>query len=277
MLWDMQEIRARNPISHAMETQQNILVQIIPKYSFKENIISFNFFSIQNDLNNKVLRAKYEYALASVSSSNVDEDNNSEADKFEAHLAKMNESAVIQSTLNCNQTIQRIEALYGPFSEDEINFYMKELGKEGKNIKNQFQFNLVSYLFLKEFKDIQAVKLVTFRQYVIMLLAAKKYLISAGQSLLPYIIGGRVEKIVSRKTVNKKILQKIQFSENYPKIVAKYNNKKIQEEIIFKTISQILASDFRNIDFYNQELNGIKIQCIPEKISEELLQYILLI
>lgn len=277
VLWDMQEIRARNPISHAMETQQNILVQIIPKYSFKENIISFNFFSIQNDLNNKVLRAKYEYALASVSSSNVDEDNNSEADKFEAHLAKMNESAVIQSTLNCNQTIQRIEALYGPFSEDEINFYMKELGKEGKNIKNQFQFNLVSYLFLKEFKDIQAVKLVTFRQYIIMLLAAKKYLISAGQSLLPYIIGGRVEKIVSRKTVNKKILQKIQFSENYPKIVAKYNNKKIQEEIIFKTISQILASDFRNIDFYNQELNGIKIQCIPEKISEELLQYILLI
>lgn len=277
VLWDMQEIISRNATSHSIATEEYIMIQILPKYTFSKNIICFNFYSIQNELNYKVVKAKYEYSLASVSSSNIDEDNNSEADKFEAHLAKIDEAMVIQTGTNCDQTIKKIESLYGPFDENEIKFYMYELSKDGKCIKNQFQFNLISYLFLKEFKDIQAVKLVTYRQYVIMMLAAKRYLISAGQSLLPYIIGGRVEKITSRKTVNKKILQKIEFSELYPKIVAKYNNKKIQEEIIFKIISQILASEFRNIDYWNQNLNGVKIQCIPEKISEEVLQYVLLI
>lgn len=276
-LWDMQEIRARNSITHSIDTEKNIQLQIIPKYTFSKNIICFNYNGIQIDLKYKVIDAQYEYSLATVSSSKRDEDNNSEADKFEAHIAKIDEAMVIQTSVNCDQTMKRIEQLYGPFSEDEINFYLSELSKDGKPVKNQFQFNLVSYLFLKEFKDMQSVKLVTNRQYVIMMLAAKKYLIGVGQSLLPYIIGGRVEKLVSRKTVNKKILTKMEYSETYPKIVAKYQNNKIQEEIIFKIISQILASDFRNIDYWHPDLNGIKITCIPEKISEEVLQYILLI
>lgn len=277
ILWDMQQIRARNSTTHSMATEENIIMQALPKYCFSKNIICFNYDVIQLDIRFKVIEAPYEYSLIAVSSSNYDEDNNSEADKFEAHLSKIDEAMVIQTTVNCEQTIKRIENLYGPFSEDEINFYMDELSKDGKNIKNQFQFNLISYLFLKEFKDIQAVKLVTYRDYVILLLAAKRYLISSGQTLLPYIIGGRVEKLVSRNTVNKKILQKMEYSENFPKIAAKYQNKKIQEGVIFKIISQILASDFRNIDYWHSDLNGIKIVCIPEKISEEVLQYILLI
>ena len=78
---------------------------------------------------------------------------------------------------------------------------------------------------------------------------------------------------------NKKILQRMEISENFPKVIAKYNNKKIQEETIFKTISQILSSSFVNIDYYNPDLNGIPIRftTIPEKLSEEILQYILLI
>lgn len=276
-LWEMQEIRARNNTTHSISTEENIILQIIPKYTFSKNIICFNYNGIQMDLKYKVIDAQYEFSLTSVSSSARDEDNNSEADKFEAHIAKIDEAMVIQTTVNCEQTMKRITALYGPFSEDEINFYLTELSRGGKPIKNQFQVNLISYLFLKEFKDIQSIKLVTYRDYVILMLAAKKYLISVGQSLLPYIIGGRVEKLVSRKTVNKKILEKIQHSENYPKIIEKYQNRKIYEDIIFKIISQILASDFRNIDYYHSEMNGIRITSIPEKISEEVLQYVLLI
>lgn len=277
ILWDMQEIRGRNSTTHSIATEENIMMQILPKYTFSKNIICFNYNAIQLELKCKVIEAPYEYSLTSVSSSVRDEDNNSEADKFEAHIAKIDEAMVIQTNVTCQQTMKRIINLYGPFSEDEIAFYMNELTKDGKPIKNQFQFNLVSYLFLKEFKDIQAIKLINFRDYIILLIAAKRYLISMGQSLLPYIIGGRIEKLVSRKTVNKKILQKMEYSENYPKVIEKYRNKKIQEEIIFKIISQILASDFRNIDFYHDDLNGIRITCVPEKIVEEILQYILLI
>lgn len=277
VLWDMQEIRARNSTTHSIDTEENVMIQILPKYTFSKNIICFNYDAIQLELKYKVIEAQYEYTLTSVSSSIRDEDNNSQTDKFEAHIAKTDEAMVIQTNVNCDQTMKKIISLYGPFDENEIKFYIYELTKGGKPIKNQFQVNLISYMFLKEFRDIQAVKLINNYNYVILMLAAKKYLMKMGQTLLPFIIGGRVEKLVSRKTVNKKILQKMQLSENYPKIIAKYQNKKIQEDIIFKIISQILASDFRNIDFEHSDLNGIKIQCIPEKLSEEILQYVLLI
>lgn len=276
-LWEMQEIRARNSTTQSMNTIENIITKIMPKYTFSKHIICFNFGVINSDIKYNVTGIPYEYTMSAVHSSLRDEDNNSEADKFEAHLAKIDEAMVLQENVTCDYTMKKIIQLYGPFDDNEIDFYMNELSKGGKDIKNSFQSNLISYLFLKDFKDIKAIKLVNYRNYVILMLAAKKYLISEGQSLLPFIIGGRVERLVSRKTVNKKIIQRMELSENYPKVVAKYNNKKIQEEIIFKIISQIIASDFRNIDYRDLKLNGIRIDCIPEKICEEILQYILLI
>lgn len=277
ILWDMQEIRSRNNTTQSMATIENIVTKIIPKYTFSKHIIHFNYGVITSDIRFNVTGVPYEYSLTSVSSSIRDEDNNSEADKFEAYISKIDEAMVLQENVTCDYTMNKIIQLFGPFDENEISFYMNELGKDGKPIKNQFQSNLISYLFLKYFKDIKAIKLVNYRQYIILMLAAKKYLIEEGQSLLPFIIGGRVERLVSRKTINKKILQRMEISEAYPKVVAKYNNKKIQEDIIFKIISQILASEFRNIDYHDLSLNGVKIDCIPEKVCEEVLQYILLI
>lgn len=276
-LWDMQQIRARNNTTQSMSTIENIITKIMPKYTFSKHIICFNFGVINSDIRFNVTGIPYEYTLTPVSSSIRDEDNNSQADKFEAYISKIDEAMVLQENVTCDYTMKKIVQLFGPFDDNEIAFYMNELGKNGKPIKNAFQSNLISYLFLKYFKDIKAIKLVNYRDYIILMLAAKKYLISEGQSLLPFILGGRVERLVSRKTINKKILQRMEISESYPKVVAKYNNKKIQEDIIFKIISQILASEFRNIDYHDLSLNGVKIECIPEKVCEEVLQYILLI
>lgn len=277
VIWGMQDIRGRNTTIHSMATIEQIIRQIIPKYSYNKNIIHFNFDAITRELKYKVTDIPFEFQLASVSSSIRDEDNNSESDKFEAHIAKFDESAMIQTNVNCDTTMRKIIQVYGPFPIEEIEFYERELTKDGKCIKNEFQSNLISHLFFKEFKDTRAAKLINNREYVILMIAAKRHLIREGQTLLPFIIGGRVERIVTKKIVNKKILQRIMISELYPKVVDKYRNDKINSENIFRNIAQILSSDFRNIDFYNDELNGLSIECIPEKICEEMLQYVLMI
>ena len=279
VLWDMQNIRSRDPITHSMATEENIICQIIPKYTFSKNIICFNYDAIMREIKYKVIEAPYEFDLTKVSSSIRDEDNNSEADKFEAHISKVDESMVIQTNVNLQDTMEKIRHIYGPFEEAEIMFYIDQLTKDGRPIKNSFQFNLVSYLFLKDFKDIKTVKLLNYYDYVTLMIAAKRYLLSEGQRLLPFIIGGRIDRLVSRKTVNKKILQRMEISELFPKVISKYNNKKIHEDIIFKIISQILSSSFSNIDYYDISMNGvnIKTQNAPETIVEEVLQFILLI
>ena len=91
------------------------------------------------------------------------------------------------------------------------------------------------------------------------------------------MIGGRVNRVVTRKNINKKELQKIESSEYYPLIHAKYNNEKIEKDIIFGLLAQILSSEFQTIDYYNQEYNAIPINIIPDIVAEEVCRFIMLI
>jgi len=279
ILFDMQDIRGRNATVHSMYTLEDLIMQIIPKYTYSKNIIHFNYDAIMRDIKYKITDIPYEFALITVSSSSRDDDNNSESDKFEAHMAKQDEAMLIQTNVNCETTMRNIIQEFGPFSEDEIEFYRKELTIDGKPLKNEFQCNLISYLFLRNFCDTQAVKLINNRDYLVLMIAAKRKLIREGQTMLPFILGGRISRFVTRKTVNKKILQRMMISDNFPKVVDKYRNEKIQDQILLKNIAQILASEFKNIDYYNEDLNGITVDYshTPEIICEEMLVLTLLI
>lgn len=279
VLWNMQYIRSRDTTTQSIDTVQNIMLQISPKYTFDKNMINFNFNAIETELQHKVTGIKYGYHLSSVSSSDRDEDNNSQADKFEAHIAKIDESVVIQSNVNCKETMRYIKEKFGPFHPYEIQFQMNMLTLYDKPVKNAFQYNLVKYPFMRLFKDTQAIELLNNEDYVTLMIACKRLLISKGQKLLPYIIGGRFEKIVSRKSINKKLTEKIQKSELFAEICEKYNNEKIENEIIIQQIAQIMASTIYNIDCYDEKYNMrlIPTQQMPEIICHEYMQYVLMI
>lgn len=276
-LWDMQSIRGKNTITHSIETIESLILQIIPKYSYDKNIIHFNYNAINRDTKYKITDIAYEYAFVVLSSSIRDDDNNSECDKYEAHSTKMDESSFIQTQVNCESTMKRIEIKYGPFDEREIQFYREQLTVNGKFVVNSLQKILVTYLFAKEFDDTQSTKIVNIRQYIILIIAARRLLESYNLVQLPYIIGGKVARIVTRKNINKKELQKIESSKYYPLIHEKYNNEKIEKEVILSLIAQILSSEFQVIDYYNQEYNNISINIIPDVVSEEVCRFILLI
>ena len=277
-LWDMQTIRARNATTHSIETVENIIMQIIPKYTYDKNIIHFNYNAINRDIRFRVTDVPYEFGFVVLSSSIRDEDNNSECDKFEAHAAKLNEAIMVQTLVNCKTTMDRIELKYGPFSEDEIMFYYRELCNDtGEFVVNTLQKTLVTYLFAKEFEDPQSSKIINIRQYIILIIAAKRLLLSYNMFQLPYMIGGRVNRLVTRKNINKKELQKIEASKFYPLIHEKYNNPKIEQNIILSLIAQILSSEFQTIDYVDPNKNGIKINIIPDIVSEEICRFVILI
>lgn len=279
VLWNMQYIRSRDTTTQSIDSVKSIISQIAPKYTFNKNMINFNFNAIETELHHKVTGISYGYHLSSVSSSDRDEDNNSQADKFEAHIAKIDESVVIQSNVNCKEAMRYVKERFGPFYDYEIQFQINMLSLYDRPIKNAFQYNLVKYPFMKLFKDTQAIELLTIEDYIVLMLACKRLLISKGQKLLPYIIGGRFEKIVSRKSINKKLTEKIQRSELFSEICEKYNNEKIEDEIIIQQIAQIMASTIYNIDCYDEKYNLrlIPVQEMPEIICHEYMQYVLMI
>lgn len=276
-LWQMQAIRGINPTIHAYDTMQNIITQIVPKYCFGKNNISFNTNAIKNELTYKITGIPYEYDLIPVSSSERDDDNNSQTDRFEAHMTKQNEALATQLRINCADVMNKIEQLYGPFNEDEINFYIDQLTKGGRHVKNSFQSQLINYLFMAEMGDTNSIKFVNIHQYIILMLAAKRKLRMNNLFLLAEIIGGRVEKMVARKSVNKAILLRMKMSEKYNMVLNQYNFENVIEDTLFGFIAKSIASEFSYISFHNREINGKTIEVNKDVISEEFLSYALMI
>lgn len=305
VLWMMQGIRAKNALTHSDQTVQNILLQIAPKYTYDKNIIHFNYKSILKSNSYQVIDIGYEFNLKSLSSSKRDEDHNSEFDKYDAHLIKHDEALYIQNKVNSESTMANIERLFGPFDQNEIEFYQKELTSDGKKLIIEFQKSLIFNLFYKYFGDTKSINSINAIDYIKLLIAAKRMLLANNMRVLPYIVSGKIVRLVNRVSINKKELAKIEASPYYDTLLAKYKNPKIVKNI-YAIIATILSSKFQFVDKTSQdeyeqqlanatikyngiipdeELNAIEqnninrkpIDILPEFIVEEIIMYVLLI
>lgn len=172
--------------------------------------------------------------------------------------------------------MKNIERQFGSFDEGEINFYMSELNKDGDTYINSFQKQMIFNIFYKYFGDVQSINAINKIDYIKLIIAAKRVLESNMMIILPYVVSGRVEKLISRKSVNKKELIKLQSSPLYKEILNKYKNEKIMKHIL-SLIATIISSEFTIIDYWHPELHGRKIEVLPDLICEEILVYVLLI
>src|SRR5574344_2105860 len=276
-LWNMSAIRGMDTTVNSLEAVNTIIIQVIPKYRYDSNTIMYNLTAIRNMINFTVTGIEYEYDFISLSSSKRDgEDNKSQFNKFEAHLIKSDESKYLQNKFNSERTMEFIRNKYGPFSDEEIDFYLSELMKSGKLVMNNFQKRLIFNLFYKLFGDSISINSINIRDYVVLMIAAKRILISSGMVVLPYIISVKVIKLITRNTINKKEMMKLEASEYYNIVQQKYNNPKIEKQIL-SNIAIILSSEFEVIDYNNRELNGTKLSIFPEYLIEEMLMYVSLI
>lgn len=275
-LWMKQDIRGIDSIIHSDNSLDNIVLNIMPKYTFNQNAINLNFTSINSNTGFQIIDIEYEYSYVPLSSSKRDEDCTSDFDKFESTLTKQNEQIYLQNKVNCFSTMEVIESAYGPFNDNEVRFYMNELSDDNGNCINDFQKQLIFNLFYKYFGDSTSIKAINKVDYIKLMIAAKRILTSQYMIILPYIMTSRVEKLVGRKTVNKKEMMKLESSRYYPLVVQKYRNDKIIRQIL-STIATIISSDFRIVDFNDLELNGRMIETVPDMIIEEYLMYTLLI
>ena len=175
-----------------------------------------------------------------------------------------------------NDAMDQIKMMYGPFDQDEIQYYKHRLSSGSKCTVNSFQRDLVFNLFFKYFGDTNTINAINLDDYIVLIIAAKRILEASGMVLLPYIVSSKVVRLASRKNVNKKELTKLESSPLWAQIKDKYRNEKIEKHIL-SIIAIILSSEFEIIDPEDQELDGQKISVIPELVCEEVLMYISLI
>lgn len=92
IIWNKQDIRGKDTITHSMGAVRNMILNIMPKYTFSQNMVSLNYTSIQKSNKYQVTDIQYEYSYVSLSSSKREgEDNASDFDRFESNLTKADE------------------------------------------------------------------------------------------------------------------------------------------------------------------------------------------
>lgn len=275
-IWDLQDIRGENVNLHSATSTNNIILNIIPKYVYNDNIIFLNYTSIRNSVGYQITEISFEYDFYALSGSKRDADQSSEFDKWESFLIRQNEALYLQNKVNSQHSMKVIESLYGPFNPKEIEYYKEKLADEDGNIVNGFQKSLVGYLFYKFFGDPVSLYAINKDDYVKLIIAAKNILLSNGMIILPYIISGKVERLQFRKNVNKRELNRLTDDDLYIQIESRYDDEKVKKQIM-SIIATILASDFRIIDFYDETIDGRLIADIPDLLTKELREFITMI
>ena len=184
--------------------------------------------------------------------------------------------------VSAEQTVSKIEALYGPFNEAEIEHYRRKLTKDGAPAINEFQRQLIGYMYDKDFGDpITLLAIHNQTDYIKLIIAAKRILLNAGMVILPYIISGRILRIATRKIISKKDMVAIETSPLYEQLKQKYNNPKIEQKI-YEFIGAVMSSSFEIIDWDNEaekpsDWDGKYVPMINDVIKEELMFFITLI
>lgn len=201
---------------------------------------------------------------------------NSEFDKFESYTTKADSSLMMQTEVAAKEAMLIIRQKYGPFEEDEINFFKRRLADGGQVKINSLQKMLVFNLFYKYFQDTQVVNCINLDDYITLILAARRILEENGMFLLGSIVSSKVIRLATRKSVNKKEMTKLENSELYDAIRSKYKNEKIEKQIL-GIIAAMLSSDFEYIDFQNDDIDGKPIVVTSEIASEEVLMYVSMI
>lgn len=282
VLWDKNKIRGNNSTTHTKDSVNDIIIQIIPKYTYDANIINFIYFSNRKALQHKITDIKYELGLYKLSSSDRDADNNSEFDRYEASLQKRDEALALQNKVAAEQSVAAIERIYGPFYKDEITHYRKALTKGGSNVINKITSELLGYTFFKDLGDPEVWRHIpNTEHYIMLMISAKKMLLNAEFIILPYIISSRVVKMSTRKVINKSNSNEIKSSPLWPQFQMKYNNERIEQQFM-DLLGTIKTSSFEMINWDEQnncpaEHDGVLVPMIDDLIDEEMLRFAILI
>lgn len=275
-LWDKQDIRGKDPVTHSIESDQTIILNIMPKYNYESNIISFNYTSINKNIALQVVGIRYEYDYIPLSSSIRDSDNNSVFDKYESYTSKANEGLFLANKVASEDTMKKIELMFGPFSDEEVNYYMERLSDGTGNIINNFQKTLIFNLFYKYFGDTVSINNINTIGYVKLIIAATKLLKANNMIIMPYILSSKIIKLQHKKSINKKEQSRLENTPTFQKIKNKYKSEKI-EAYILELMATIVASKFQLIDFYDRDLDGRISEFTCEMIYDEICMYVDLI
>lgn len=250
-LWTMQDMRGKTRGTHSEDSVSNVILNIMPKYSFDQSIISFNTAANKQYDHYQVAGVPYERTCISLSSNNRDDQEQmSTMEKYEAFMLRQSPLVQMTQDVACRHIMQQLEKRYGTVTDDELQFYYDSLsdGNPHHPVISSLQRTLMFSLFGKEFGDPMTQKQRTEVDNIKLLIIGKRKLKENRLTVLAEIYAGKLNRYQEKKNINKKDLEQLAMTSSWTNIKNKYRDEKIIDEIK-AILGTILASDFSMVEF----------------------------
>lgn len=271
--WETVEILGIDIASETQKVLMKLLVDIIYKYNFVENIIALNSTSIKNCIKWS-LQTNFHLNLRQLSDVK-NEEGLSDFDKIEMNMSKFDESYIIMGKINIEQCIDKLKKKYDvKFTKESINYYNKYLSI------NKLQRKLIFNFFAKYFGNIRdEYSSLTKKNYIKLIIIFKKMMKIMGFDFIQHILSGVVCTNPNVKKLSKKEVQYIVKSDLYKLLEEKYKSTFdiiSDEKVFFSGINNILSSKILLVDYDNKDKthSEIKIKENRDVIKYEYLKLI---
>lgn len=224
------------------------------------------------------IKEEYERNLTEITFTK-NSDGLSGVDKMAMNIAKLDEGELLLSEVNAEDIVEEIQKTFDiPIEEAEIEYYQKN------HSPSKDQLRLVYTYYGKLFGNARDCKLVTMKQYLIMMLVLKKKLLfDAGirgrekgvleSAVLPYIISGNLEGHLNTRIIrNVKFNSTLADSYQYNELKSDMYNllEEIKPEELDSLISTFVNSSYSYCCYERPDLLGKVITCSDHKIADEL-------
>lgn len=272
--WHKVEIFGNDPDSETETILSKMIVDIIYKFNFDENIVALLAISSKKNI---YWATKSNFARNLKPISEVqDSDGLSDLDKVEMNNSKFDESFTIMGEINVKQTIKKLKKKYKvEFTVGELDYYIKHLST------NKFQRKLIFNLFGEYFGNINDEYNISRKQFAKLVIILKRMLEMHGCRIIQYILIGDMTINPHAKKLPKKKINYILNSDIYKRIKKeKYGPTADlilnREQYKFDDLNIILSSTVKLVDYENKDKTGKRIN-IDGNVDVIIVDYLKLI
>lgn len=281
VIWNYLRNLGTDPALYTDSLFRRFILEGIPKVEQGTNIILFFQAFLKNQLKYQ-FTARFPFSFKSIRQDTSDPEGNSASDYLEGELIRRDEASAVLGEIICREAVQNLakELRWFP-SKEEIDHWCNML-KSSRDCGNDWQRSMVTKFFLPRIRRVEHIRTRTLREYVIMLLLTRRWLlVNEFPSICDYM-GARVSdnsdsrKLLTRKKFIREFMDSSQYRELLGQCFINTSQSIIDSNVVIEMISAVHVGSFQSLPEYGdaEPYRPRVVDHRIETIAQEILRFI---
>lgn len=278
-IWTLLNNRSSDVSIYTKQFFREIIIGILPKVNSEQNMVNYLHVVVKKKIGFEF--SKYHKVTCSpVNFNQVDSDGLTQFDKWEAGMAKRDESRIVVNQLMLNRQVFDLKKKFNVnISESKFQYY-----KDIMHINN-LQRNLVFLFFAKYINGYDNLNALNRNQYLILVIILYDFLKNNNMQVLAEYLIGIPSQIYERKVpYTGKIYDKVINSSQYKRLLStkfKYiEDIVVRENLVIKMITSLSISKYLKLNDYktykesNIAITEIELSPNVNELSSEVISFL---